>query len=178
MMMTTTKSMNAIPALPDGLASEKHCVFRSGDSWFSMPAIAIREIAIAPPLVQIPQSDPLLAGLCHFRSEFIPVVLLNSLLDDDESDDSQRHNKLLVIHENSTWGILVTEATVLESLETIMAPESRLEEMCQTPVMGTAMWREQIVRVLDPKRIFRLAQQSLEDAWGSPRQSVLQSRSE
>ena len=37
-----------------------------------------------------------------------------------------------------------------------------MDDAHQTPVMGTAMFNEQILRVLDPNRLFRLAQQTLE----------------
>ncbi|MGI9471970.1 MAG: chemotaxis protein CheW [Rubripirellula sp.] len=178
MTTTTLNASGAIATLAAHSDSDKHCVFLSGAAWFSVPAVAVREITIAPPLVKVPESDKSLAGLCHLRSEFVPVILLNSLLDGDACDYSQPHNKLLVIHGASAWGILIAEAAALESLETIVTPDSRLDEANHSPVMGTAMFRDQIVRVMDSNRIFGLAQRSLEKAWESPQQSLLQSRPE
>ena len=76
--------------------SDKHCVFRSGTSWFSLPAVSVREITIAPDLVPVPQCHASLAGLCHLRSEFIPVISLAALLDIDASVGSPIQNKLMV----------------------------------------------------------------------------------
>jgi chemotaxis signal transduction protein len=174
MSMTTTNAPSTVATLADQSASNKHCVFLSGRAFFSVPAVAVREITIAPPLVKVPESDASLAGLCHLRSEFVPVILLNSLLDGDACDYSQPHNKLLVLNGSSVWGILIAEAAALESLETIIAPDIRVDESNCNPVMGTAMHRDEIVRVLDPTRILQLAQRSLENGWDSPQQLLLQ----
>ncbi len=174
------KPMNAIDhlnqsstaMLSDVSASDKHCVFRSGTSWYSVPAVAVREITIAPQLVSVPQSHASLAGLCHLRSEFIPVISLSSILEVDDQAIDQPNNKLMVLNGTSVWALLIAEAAALESLETILAPESRLDDSHQSPVMGTAMFNEQILRVLDPNRLFRLAQQTLETSWHRPHASA------
>jgi chemotaxis signal transduction protein len=150
----------------DLVASDKHCVFRSGATWYSLPAISVREITIAPAMVNVPLSHRALAGLCHLRSEFIPVLLLSTLLEIEDQRITQSNNKLMVMNgTSSTWALLIAEAAALESLETIMSPESRLDDSHQSPVMGTAMFHDQIVRVLDPNRLFRLAQQMLDSTW-------------
>ena len=105
MSTLTTNSPSVVATLADHSASDKHCVFLSGREWFSVPAVAVREITIVPPLVKVPESDASLAGLCHLRSEFVPVVLLNSLLDGDACDYSHPHNKLLVLNGSNVWGI-------------------------------------------------------------------------
>lgn len=165
--MNAIESLNqsATAMLSDLSASDKHCVFRSGKGWYSLPAVAVREITISPQLVSVPQSHPSLAGLCHLRSEFIPVLSLSALLEVDDQSVSQPNNKLMVINGSSVWAILIAEAAALESLETILSPESRMEDSHLSPVMGTAMFDEQILRVLDPNRLFRLAQQTLETSW-------------
>lgn len=146
-------------------ASDKHCVFRSGSAWFSVPAISVRQISIAPDLVRVPDCHPSLAGLCHLRSEFVPVFSLDSLLDIDRSSKSQTHDRLLVLNGSSVWSLLIAEAAALESLETIVTPETRMDDVNLSAVMGTAMFRDQIVRVLNPNSLFRLAQQALENLW-------------
>lgn len=164
MKSSDTSLQPSAAMLSDLSASDKHCVFRSGVSWFSLPAVSVREITIAPDLVRVPQCHPSLLGLCHLRSEFIPVISLTSLLDVDGSQ-SPAQNKLMVINGNCVWSLLIAEAASLESLETIVAPEARMDDVMQSPVMGTAMYRDKIVRVLDPVSIFRLAQQALEGVW-------------
>jgi chemotaxis signal transduction protein len=167
---TDTPLQASTGTLSDLSASDKHCVFRSGTSWFSVPAVSVREITIAPDLVRVPQCHPSLAGLCHLRSEFIPVISLASLPDIDASESPSAENKLMVINGNCIWSLLIAEAAALESLETIVTPEARIDDVIQSPVMGTAMFRDQIVRVLDPVSIFRLVQQSLEGLWNGTNQ--------
>ncbi|MGV3482842.1 MAG: chemotaxis protein CheW [Planctomycetaceae bacterium] len=149
-------------------ASDKHCIFRSGSSWFSLPAVSVREISIAPDMVPVPNCHPAIAGLCHLRSEFIPVIILNALFDIDSSDVSQPHDKLMVIHGHSAWALRIAEASALESIETLVTPEARGDDANQTAITGTCMFRHQIVRVLDPTRVFRIAQQALESFWRRP----------
>ena len=80
----------------------------------------------------------------------------------------------MVINGTTIWAMLIAEAASLESLETIV----RMDDATHTAVMGTAMSRDQIVHVLDPNSIFRMAQQTLEDLWSHPHQPLHQSRSE
>ena len=145
--------------------SDKHCIFRCDGSWFSLPAISVSEITIAPDLVKVPNCDQSLAGLCHLRSEFIPVLSLTRLMSVDSGQTTETHGKLMVINGSSIWAMLIAEAAALESLETLVTPGLRLDDMNPTPVTGTAMYRDQIVRVLDPITLFRMAQQSLEGLW-------------
>jgi hypothetical protein len=84
----------------------------------------------------------------------------------------------MVINGNCPWSLLIAEAAALESLETIVTPEARIDDVIQSPVMGTAMFRDQIVRVLDPVSIFRLAQQALEGLWNRSQQPHPPSRRE
>ncbi len=168
---TETHSRLATPALSQLSPSDKHCVFRCGRSWFSVPAISVREISIAPQLVRVPDCHPSLAGLCHLRSEFVPVISLGALLDIDETtfdpaDLSHGQDRLLVINSTSVWSLLIAEAAALESLETVVTPEVRMEDANLGAVMGTAMFRDKIVRVLNPNSLYRLAQLALEDLWG------------
>ncbi len=146
-------------------ASDKHCIFRSGETWFSVPAISVREIAIAPEMVRVPNCHPALGGLCHLRSEFVPIVVLNALLDIDCSSVAQPHNKLMVFHGHNVWALLIAETAALQSSETLITPETRNDDAHPFAIMGTSMYRNQIVRVLDPSRVFRLAQQVIEDFW-------------
>jgi len=162
MHATTTRPADVTSSNVD---SAKQFVFRTGELWFSVPAIAVREVTVAPELVQVPGCPRSLAGLCHLRSEFIPVVGLEELLEIDGIQPIERQDKLIVLSGRVSWAIRVAEAAALESLETLISPESRSDEGTATPVMGTAMFRDQIVRVLDPNAILRLAQKSLEQSW-------------
>lgn len=163
---------SATATLDEPSATDKHCLFRSGRTWFAVPAIAVREIAVSPVLVRVPRSDPALAGMCHLRSEFIPVISLNHLLRFDIGENERPDNQLVVIKSSSVWSLQIGEAAAIESLETLITPDTRSDEVHQTPVIGTAMFRDKIVRVLDPGGILRLAQQTLENLWNGSDQLV------
>ena len=171
MHATATRESSSPATLSDLSESDKHCIFRCDQSWFSLPAIVVREIAIAPDLVSVPNSHGALAGLCHLRSEFIPVVSLTQLFGVDTQQPTELQGNLLVINGSSVWAIPTAEAAALKSLETLVAPDLRMDDMTPSPVTGTAMFRGQIVRVLDPVSVFRMAQQSLERAWQSAKTS-------
>lgn len=152
-------------ALCDVSAMDKHCVVRIGSSWFSVAADAVREITVAPELVPVPQCHPALAGLCHLRSEFVPVIALEALLDFEGNANPNDQAKLIVLEGQHLWALRIAEAASIESLETLVAPEMRMDDRNLTPVIGTAMFRDQIIRVLDPNLVFQLAQHALEDDW-------------
>ena len=152
--------------------SDKHCVFRCDRSWFSLPAVSVREITIMPELVRVPNCHQALAGLCHLRSEFIPVLSLTQLMNAGDAPSTESHGKLMVVNGGSAWAMQIAEAAALESLETLVAPEARMDESNPTPVTGTAMFRDQIVRVLDPMIIFRMAGQSLQSLWRATPTSI------
>ncbi|TWT83799.1 CheW-like domain protein [Planctomycetes bacterium CA13] len=164
-------------AMNDAPASDKHCVFRSGASWFSVPAVSVREIALLPNLVQVPACHSSLAGICHLRSEFVPVISINALLGFEKTSASQPNNKLIVIHGVGSqtagcWAIQIAEAASLESLEALGTAESRADDTSQSPVMGTAMFREEIVRILDSVTLYRQVRRVLEELWNATKQPL------
>jgi chemotaxis signal transduction protein len=183
--MTVTESLSLLTNRSPGTAApvNKQCIFRSDETWFSLPATSVREITIAPARVKVPLCHRALLGLSHLRSVFLPVVSLNDLLDlqHDASArhqlgasarhqlgaSAQSHQQLLVLQAASPWALLIAEAVALEALETILTPEGSWEESNPSPVMGTAMYRDQIVQVLDPNRLLQFAQQVFDDLWYS-----------
>ncbi len=54
--------------------AEKYCLFQRATVTFGLLATAVREVAIRPSITVVPDADPLLAGICHIRNEFLPVV--------------------------------------------------------------------------------------------------------
>lgn len=148
---------------------DKHCVFRIGNGWFSIPATTVREIAPASEIATVPTSHPALAGLCHVRSEFVPVLRLAALLQETEEDPAANRRMLVIQGTGGHWALLIDGVVGLESLETLIHPDYRSELThavgARSPVLGTATCRDQIVRVLDPNGVFRLAQTLLLDSW-------------
>ena len=103
------------------------------------------------------------------------MLSLNALLETDRAEAAQAHDRLLVLGGSSLWALLIAEAAALESLETIVTPEARMDDAKISAVMGTAMHHDQIVRVLNPNNLYRLAQQALESCWRRPNQTNHQS---
>ncbi len=156
-------------AIRDIAGDDKHCVFRIGSGWFSIPATAVREIVPASEIVSVPASHRSLAGLCHVRSEFVPVLRLGALLQEPAEGSGENQKVLVIEGAGGHWALLVDEVVALESLETLIHPDYRSESsqspIPRSPILGTATCRDQIVRVLDPNGVFRLAQQFLLDSW-------------
>ena len=146
------------------MQSDKHFLFRCGQAWFSIPAFCVREVSITPEVVHVPGCHPVLEGLCRQQSEFIPVVSLAALLDLDAADCQQENHQLITICGQHVWAIQIAEASTLESLDTLSSPELRSDDTA-SPVMGTAVRGDQIVRVLNPEKLYQLTSQALEQAW-------------
>ena len=138
-----------------------HCVMRRGASWFAMPAEAVGEVLFRPPLVVVPQSDPVLAGLCHVRSEFFPVLRLDPLMIDDLSALPPERQMAIIDSNNAPWALLVDQVSALASLEMSAAPEADVSESWSEAVIGWATYESNVVRVLDTQRFRSLAEKAL-----------------
>lgn len=145
----------------------KHCVFRCAGSWFSLPATAVRELRLAPEPVPVPGSHAALAGLCHARSEFMPVLRLNVLLDDGPPKDHEDQKLLVLTGSAGHWALLITEVVALEALETLVDPNVPVIGRPSAAVRGTASYGDQIVRVIDPGALQRHIQETLDSCWNN-----------
>ena len=148
--------------LPSRNAS--YCVFRNGPSWFALRAMEVREAMRRPDMVFIPGTPKLFIGLCHVRSEFIPVLNLKSVL--AECSESNEQILLVLDDPDGVWGFLVDELASLQQLDISDAPEADSFETGCT-VIGWATFGDAVVQVLDPSRIRHLAEQELAVIWQS-----------
>jgi chemotaxis signal transduction protein len=164
MLTTQTATTPTNATLSDVPAFNKHCVFRCSDSWFSVPAVSVREVVLAPELVRFPNCHRALAGLGHLRSEFVPVIALETLLNLQQRESRSADDCLLVLEGNCVWSLLISESAALQSLETIVSQES-LAENTNNVVIGTAMFQDRIVRVLNPNGLLATAQHAFEQYW-------------
>jgi chemotaxis signal transduction protein len=146
------------------LQSSRHCVFRCGDSWYSVPATAIREVTIAPEPVRLPGAPAWLNGIVHLQSEFIPVISLSRFLDIPTNTETQP-GRLLVIHGNPIWAIQVCEVAALSDLDATLSPGSQMAACQPTGIVGTFTWGSHIARVLEPRHTLSRIQKSLHDRW-------------
>jgi chemotaxis signal transduction protein len=151
------------PALLDNsherLQSSRHCVFRCGTFWYSVPATAIREVTIANEPVRLPGAPAWLDGIVHLQSEFIPVISLSRFLDLHTNTQAQP-GRLLVINGNPTWAIQVCEVATLSDLDATLSPGGQ-----STGIVGTFTWGSHIARVLEPRHMLGRIQKSLHDQW-------------
>lgn len=170
MNSTGTKSGTNGRQIRGNELADKHCIFRSGSSWYSVAAITVREIALMPNLVRVPGCHHSLAGISRLRSEFLPVVSLNALFNDYCSQDPEPHDRLIVMQANLSqgsghWAIRIAEANALQSLETLGSPEVRSGDDNLNLILSTGMFRNHVVRVLDPSGLYRHVRTILEGTW-------------
>ena len=148
---------------------DRYCVFQIGGMWFAITATQIREVTPRPELARIPRASDVLAGLWHEGSEFLPVLRLPSRTSRKPSDvvsSGPAHElKTLVLHgPNGPWGLLIDEVHGIESLECSHDAEVYCDDW-STAVMGTSAWQGDVVRILSPDGLYRLAEQILKRTW-------------
>lgn len=147
------------------------CIFRKGSTWLALPAKVVREVRTRPRLVTIPRSSPILSGMSHIRSEFLPVLNLSELLPEERSGNE---DFLLIIEDaDGDWGLLVDEVRSLAFVEFSNAPEEH-REMWESAVVGWTTYEENIIRILDNIRFRELASRQLRPTLksNSPQRSV------
>jgi hypothetical protein len=98
------------------------------------------------------------------RGEFIPILALGSLLELDGHAEMLDGDCVLVFEGKCLWSLLISESIALESMETIVSQEARTD-VAHNGVIGTAMFQERIVRVLNPSGLLAAAQATLDEFW-------------
>lgn len=141
-----------------------HCVFRHGPTWLALPATAVREVLPRPEMVAVPGTSREFVGLCHVRSEFIPVLNLNSVLPD--SRQSGEHVMLILEDPDGPWALLVDQVTSLQPLEISDAPECDSAGP-EAAIIGWATLNDTVIQVLDQSRIRQFAEYRLSCVWHS-----------
>ena len=149
--------------------NEKHCVIKSGGQGYALPAMVIRYVTPAPPVFPAPQTDQMMAGICHLRSEFLAVIDLNTLarIGDAVNDDSQSNTQLVAISSmQGNWGLLVDQVETLASLEHTTHGETDRRGFASA-IIGSATHNGQFLSVLDPNRLYKLVEDRLRAAWAA-----------
>ena len=138
------------------------CVFRRGLSWLALPALAVQEVLPCPGMVFVPGTPAAFVGMCHVRSEFIPVLNLDSVL----ATKSHSSDQIMLILDDvdGAWGILVDEVSSLQQLEVSDAPETSACDS-ESVVIGWATSGDRVIQVLEQPRIRRAAEQELLAHW-------------
>lgn len=152
--------------------TDKYCVFHQCGSLFALPATCVLEVAEDPGVSSVPGSDSVLAGLCHLRNEFLPVLDLRALAGENGEDLDQQ--QLLVISgSNGPWAVLVDRVMGLESLEVSISQDVHSADDWSAAMIGSATLRNQVIRILEPRRVYRLADGILGQSWAmAPRTTM------
>lgn len=159
--------------------SERYFVFKSGERWYGMPALAVRSVAPRPDITQTPYSDPILKGLCHVQNEFLPVVSLQALTQIQyETSQGSEQQLLVVFGPQGAWGLLIDEAVAIAPLETSISTFSNRLDRWSKVTLGSASFRSQVLQVLDPNAIYQYASNLLDMYWqnadpASPQPAIL-----
>lgn len=171
-----------------------HCVFRSGSSWQALPATSVREVMPRPDMISIPGTPATFVGMCHVRSEFIPVLNLSRLLAEGEGAENWSFEAdseitdtreaamtspalvkgqiLLVLDDkDGVWAVLVDEVIALQRLDVSNAPEDDHLNSLHA-VAGWATADGVVIQILDQDRIRALAEHDLSVLWQSVSQAV------
>lgn len=144
--------------------TDKHCVFCLGDSWFALPATCLLEVAANPGVSAVPGANSVLAGICHLRNEFLAAIDLRALAGEESVDFGDQ--RLLVINgSNGAWAVLVDRIVGLESLEVSISQDMHSADDWTAAMIGSATLRNRAIRILEPSRVYRLANNILRCCW-------------
>lgn len=143
---------------------ERHCLFRNGGTGFAVPARQVREVSFPPPLVPIPGAPPLLAGICHFRNEFLPVLQWPVLT--NKKGPTAAPTQLLIFEgREGSWALQVDRVTGLEDIEITPATETGYSPGEEEMVVGWGTFRHHSVRVIDSELLYQTARRLLREVW-------------
>lgn len=143
---------------------EKYCIARKGNSWFAVPALSVREITSSDSAIPVPRSHPVLAGLCQLRNEFLPVLRLFNRADQEEPALNRNTPLLVITGLSGNWAFEVDEVAGLASLDVSVDADTRSPDGWLAAVMGSATYRDKVVRLLDTNRLYRLAERELRES--------------
>lgn len=155
---------------------ERYCLFRSGTSWFAMPAVCVQEVSFRPDVMPVPSAAAVLAGLCHFRNEFLAVLSLRRLLPEIASSTTPESQIVVVQGSDGPWALLVDEVAALDTLDASCSLDSDNDDDWADVVTARATFREHSVRILDPDTFYRLAYGTLHESWSWAHPGVLASQ--
>jgi len=145
----------------EAVSCEKYCLLRRGESWFGVPAFMVREITLAENMVPVPGTPDILAGLCHMRCEFVPVLDVPALSLQRQAPASPAEKLLVLSGAQGPWGLIVDEVETLQPLEVAVTADARGDDPWSAAVMGSSTYRDRVVHVLDPNALYRAAENAL-----------------
>jgi chemotaxis signal transduction protein len=152
--------------------TDHYCIFQAEDAIWAVAAASVREIADAAPIVVVPESPAEVVGVCHVRMEFVPVLSLSALLGDSGREYRTGDYLLILNSGEGPWALPVQRALSLQALE-IAVGETVLGGHRQVSgILGTATFRDQVLRIIDAAWLYRRAHEVIESRWNRELTSV------
>jgi chemotaxis signal transduction protein len=150
----------------DRNVGDRYCLLRQGDFYFAVSAKQVREVLPAPQLTAVPNADSVLAGLFHHRNEFLAVLCPHILTNTREVNSQTQPTQMIVIERSEGgWGFLVDEVIGLSALEVCINADVRHADAAVDAFWGTATHQDRVVHVVDPKKLYRIAESELRRRW-------------
>jgi len=140
--------------------SARHCIFQCGSLLSALPGMDVREVALTPAIARLPASRSAVNGVCYLRNEFLPVFSPLALLSGEEHPASCASRILVLNNPGGPWALRVDEVHSLETLEISINTDCQANDAWSNAIVGSATWRGQLVRVIDPNALYRLAVQA------------------
>ncbi|MGE0450469.1 MAG: chemotaxis protein CheW [Vicinamibacterales bacterium] len=142
-----------------------YVVFRVGQSWLGLRAVALREVTQAGVIRTIPhRSSDLLLGLAAVRGEIHVCVSLHALVGDGVADPSAAAARFLVArHESADWLFPVDEVLgIYDVAESGIEPvPSTLAHAPGIYTIGIAQCGERSVGLMDEALVFAALQRGI-----------------
>ncbi|MEC8475108.1 MAG: chemotaxis protein CheW [Planctomycetota bacterium] len=143
----------------------QHCIFRSGERWYAVPAFEIREICTSSRLTSVPFSSGVLGGICNQLTEFIPIFSLDRLLDPESNMTQHAQSSVLIFTGKQPWGIEITEVTSIIALDVLVPHENRGTQGRHCFLWGTAIHNQNVINLISLERLHSKAGADLTHWW-------------
>jgi chemotaxis signal transduction protein len=145
--------------------NDQYCVFQANDSVWAIAAASVREIADTAPIVVVPEAPSEVVGVCHIRMEFVPVLSLPGLLGEAGGDRQNAAFLLILDGGEGPWALPIQRALSLHTLEIAVGEAALDGQRRSTGILGTASFRDQVLRIVDASWLYRRAHDLIENHW-------------
>lgn len=150
----------------DSRLMDQYCVFQAEGAVWGVAASSVREITDMSSIVAVPEAPCQIVGICHLRTEFVPVLNLRGLLGEFNDLGDQRAGYLLILEgSEGPWALPIQRALSLSTLEVAMTEVGTAADARTSGIVGTATFRDQVIRVIEPSWLYRVAAESLDTHW-------------
>lgn len=96
--------------------------FALGDSGYSLPATAVREVIPLPPLAPLPTAPPFLLGLANVRGQLVIAIDLRPLLEIPSAPAAQGSLLLVIRAGDISAGLLVDRVLSVHHFTDVLLP--------------------------------------------------------